>query len=255
MTCLTLTPHSVSEAIESQADMVVAHHPLPFKAISKLTTQTQTGRMLWDLARAGVSVYSPHTAWDSARRGINAQLAHLLELQDCRPIIQLTRTIQPNAPRTQVSTHTATGEAVSSHPVSATSETESELGAGRVGTLPASLSLRAIKELLCERVSDCRPRGVDGGQPINHVAIACGSGGSLLEAALADGRCDLFLTGEATFHTCLEAQAAGISLLMIGHFASERFAMVQMASEMQQAYTQLHIWASHRERDPVENLT
>lgn len=250
MTCLTLTPQSVSEAIESQADMVVAHHPLPFKAIAKLTTQTQTGRMLWDLARAGISVYSPHTAWDSAQRGINAQLAHLLELQDCQPIIPLTTTAGPSSPHTQVSTDSVTGTAVSSKP----SANESKLGAGRVGVLPESLSLRAIKDLLCARVSDCRPRGVDGGQPINHVAIACGSGGSLLEAALSTERCDLFLTGEATFHTCLEAQAAGISLLMIGHFASERFAMVQMASEMQQVYGQLHIWASARERDPVVSL-
>lgn len=254
MTCLTLTPHSVAEAIESQADMVVAHHPLPFKAISKLTTETQTGRMLWDLARAGVSVYSPHTAWDSAQRGINAQLAHLLELQDCQPIIPLTSTTQPNAHGTEVSPSSATSEAVSGYPVSADSADEPELGAGRVGTLSAALSLRAIKDLLCERVSDCRPRGVDGGQPIKSVAIACGSGGSLLQAALSTAGCDLFLTGEATFHTCLEAQAAGISLLMIGHFASERFAMVQMASDMQQAYGQLRIWASSRERDPVVSL-
>lgn len=244
MTCLTLTPHSVTEAIESKAEMVVAHHPLPFKAISKLTTQTHTGRLLWDLARAGVSVYSPHTAWDSAQHGINAQLAQLLELQDCRPIVPLSGTAFTPATIPQTSSK------VAPHAHADTAA----LGTGRMGRLPEALSFRGISELLCERLSDCRPRGVDDGQLIRNVAVACGSGGSLLNAALSSGQCDLFLTGEATFHTCLEAQTAGISLLMIGHFASERFAMVQMASGMQLTFPQLHIWASTRERDPVSNL-
>ena len=228
MTCLTLTPQSVAEAIESQANMVVSHHPLPFKAISKLTTHTQTGRMLWELARAGISVYSPHTAWDSAPGGINAQLAELLGLQECRPIIP--------------------------HDSPPVAHDSTVAGTGRRGKLAAPQPLTLLIDTLSQGLSDCRPRGVDSGQPIEHVAIACGSGGSLLEAALAAGACDLFLTGEATFHTALAAQAAGISLLMIGHFASERFAMVHMASEMHRAFDDLHVWASRRECDPVKNL-
>ena len=35
--------------------------------------------------------------------------------------------------------------------------------------------------------------------------------------------------GEARFHTCLEAEAAGIGLLLPGHFASERFAVECLA--------------------------
>ena len=258
MTCLTLTPQSVAEAIESRAQMVVAHHPLPLKPIAKLTTQSQSGRMLWELARAGISVYSPHTAWDSAGRGINARLAELLELEDCQPIVSqrvmsqsssiATGTFTSHSGSTQLRQGAAVGK---SEPLD---EPLDVVGAGRMGILPKPVSLRELTSRLYQRVADCRPRGVIGGQLIRHVAIACGSGGSLLGAALATGKCDLFLTGEATFHTCLEAQAAGISLLLIGHFASERFAMVQMASELQQAYPQLGVWASQLEKDPVENL-
>lgn len=246
MTCLTLTPQSVAEAIEAQAQMVIAHHPLPFKAISKLTTQTQTGRLLWELARAGISVYSPHTAWDSAARGINARLAQQLDLQDCRAIVPQPVKLAPGSPNSS-SPLSETG-------VDPTNQPQASLGAGRIGRLSEPLSLSELTIRLSQRLADCRPRGVDSGQPIRHVAIACGSGGSLLNAALASGPCDLFVTGEGTFHTCLEAQAAGISLLMIGHFASERFAMIQMASEMQHAHPLLKVWASKSERDPVENF-
>ncbi|MFG0261220.1 MAG: Nif3-like dinuclear metal center hexameric protein, partial [Novipirellula sp. JB048] len=40
MTCLTITPAVVQEAIEEGVDLVVAHHPLPFKPLARLTTDT-----------------------------------------------------------------------------------------------------------------------------------------------------------------------------------------------------------------------
>ena len=39
------------------------------------------------------------------------------------------------------------------------------------------------------------------------------------------------VVGEARFHTCLEAEAADVGLLLPGHFASERFAMECLAEE------------------------
>ena len=66
MTCLTITPTTTAEAIERRADLIVVHHPLPFRPISQLTTDTTVGGLLWDLLGAGVAVYSAHTAFDSA---------------------------------------------------------------------------------------------------------------------------------------------------------------------------------------------
>jgi putative NIF3 family GTP cyclohydrolase 1 type 2 len=84
----------------------------------------------------------------------------------------------------------------------------------------------------------------------NRVAIACGSGGELLAAARQAG-CDCFVTGETRFHTCLEAQSAGISLVVTGHYASERFAVEALAETLRREYPQIKCWASKRERDPL----
>ena len=75
MTCLTVTPASANEAIDGGADLVITHHPLPFRPLKHLTTDTTPGRLLLDLIRAGIAVYSPHTAFDSAASGINQRLA------------------------------------------------------------------------------------------------------------------------------------------------------------------------------------
>jgi dinuclear metal center YbgI/SA1388 family protein len=86
MTCLTVTPETAAEAIESGAQLVVTHHPVLFRAVKRLTTATPEGRMLLGLIRAGVSVYSPHTALDNTRGGINDALARKLDLAGAGPL-------------------------------------------------------------------------------------------------------------------------------------------------------------------------
>jgi dinuclear metal center YbgI/SA1388 family protein len=86
MTCLTVTPESAAEAVERQADLVVTHHPIFFKAARRLTADTAEGRMLLSLARAGVAVYSPHTAFDNTAGGINDLLAARLGLTGVAPL-------------------------------------------------------------------------------------------------------------------------------------------------------------------------
>ena len=220
MTCLTLTPESVREAIAGGAQLVLSHHPLPFKPLAKITTDSFAGRAVWTLAKHGISVYSPHTAWDSAMDGINAQLARKLSLLDIEPLVP---------------------------------SPQHELGAGRCGTLAKPSDLSALSRKLSQSVPHCRLRGVAFSGTITRVGIGCGSGGSLLSVAAARG-CQLFVTGEATFHTCLEAQAMGMGLLMLGHFASEKFAMDQLASRLASAVPEVSFWGSRDETDPVTQL-
>jgi dinuclear metal center YbgI/SA1388 family protein len=86
MTCLTVTPESAAEAVQRRAELVVTHHPIFFKPVRRLTGDTPEGRMLLSLARAGVAVYSPHTAFDNTAGGINDVLARRLGLTDVRPL-------------------------------------------------------------------------------------------------------------------------------------------------------------------------
>src|SRR5689334_15108821 len=49
MTCLTVTPDTVEEAISSGAELIVTHHPMPFSAVKRLTNDTTVGRILLKL--------------------------------------------------------------------------------------------------------------------------------------------------------------------------------------------------------------
>jgi putative NIF3 family GTP cyclohydrolase 1 type 2 len=173
--------------------------------------------------RAGIAIYSPHTAWDNASHGINERWASMLELVDVRPI----------------------------HESSSISPAGKVLGSGRVGNFVESQSITEIVARLKTKLPSIRATtNFDAHHRVDRVAIVCGSGGSFADAA-RQANANLLFTGEATYHQCLEARSMGLAMLMIGHYASERFSMDVLADLLTAQYPSIDVWASRTERDAV----
>jgi dinuclear metal center YbgI/SA1388 family protein len=86
MTCLTLTPDVAAEAVQERAELIVSHHPILFRPVKKLTSSTTDGKVVLPLVRAGVAVYSPHTAFDNCPGGINDMLSRRLGVVRAVPL-------------------------------------------------------------------------------------------------------------------------------------------------------------------------
>jgi len=86
MTCLTVTAETADEALAERAELIVSHHPVLFRAVQKVNTDRPEGAILLRLARAGVTVFSPHTALDNTVGGINDGLARRLDLEQVKPL-------------------------------------------------------------------------------------------------------------------------------------------------------------------------
>ena len=86
MTCLTVTPETAREAIDRGAQLIVSHHPILFRPTKRLLASDTANAPVWPLACAGIAVYSPHTAFDNCRGGINDHLAECLGLVSVRPL-------------------------------------------------------------------------------------------------------------------------------------------------------------------------
>lgn len=219
MTCLTLSPTTLREAIKSNSELIVCHHPIPFKPLAKVTDDTTTGKLLLEAIEARVAVYSPHTAWDNAATGINQQLAAMLQLEAIKPL-------------------QAFAQGVSS---------DESLGVGRFGRLSAPSTISSVLERIRMAIPSAQLRHTHGTQHIlSKIGIVCGSGGSMLSLVARRG-CDAMLTGEATYHQCLEAESLGIAMLLIGHHASESFAMKSLASQLQALHPEIHVATSELE--------
>ncbi|MDP1559981.1 MAG: Nif3-like dinuclear metal center hexameric protein [Pirellulaceae bacterium] len=245
MTCLTITPCVVAEAIRRETSLVVTHHPLPFRPIRGITTTDDTGRLLWHLASHRVGVLSLHTRYDSAAEGINQQLAESMQLEN----------IQALEPKYD----SLGSEGLEVGESSGACETDPQarflaIGRGRWGSYTSPRSIPEIAAILKQTLRIEHLQHVASGhQQIRTVAIGCGSAGEFVKDARRLG-CDLLVLGETTFHTCLEAQAAQVDLLLLGHFASERFAQEVLAQRLAQRFPAINVWCSDAETDPIRWL-
>ena len=223
MTCLTVTGSTVAEAVDKDVDLIVTHHPLPFRPIQRITSETPEGRYLLELLGAGVAIYSGHTAFDSSSGGINERFAEGLGIGNIAPLVSKE-------------------------------EIDRTVGGGRYGELDAAMTLAELSDRVKEFLSIDAVRAVgDPQRVVRRIAVGCGSGGEFL-GAVRDVNCEAFVTGETSFHTCLAAQAHGVALLLTGHFSSERFAMECLADVLAAEFQDLKVWPSKSENDPLQLL-
>lgn len=193
VTCLSVTPAVVAEALEQKADCIVSHHPLLFHPIRSIDFSTPLGDLVQAICAARLNVYSCHTNYDKAARGLNYHLAQLLKLKDTTPLDW-----QPGL-----------GE---------------EVGLGRVGAPSAAMGWDAYLHFVCEKLGTDSVRIVSGtartrlSGPVR-VAVCGGSGGSLIKKAAQAA--DLYITGDLDYHDALYAQDLGLEVWDFGHFFTE----------------------------------
>ena len=83
--CLDVTPDIIAQAAAKGCNLVVSHHPLIFKGLKSISeTGGPVQRAVAAAIRAGVAVYSSHTALDSTRGGVSYEMARLLGAQVLR---------------------------------------------------------------------------------------------------------------------------------------------------------------------------
>lgn len=226
MTCLTLTEPVAHEAVREGVDMIVSHHPLPFRPVGRITDGSATGRVLLDLLGSGIAVWSSHTAWDSAAGGINHQLAEFMQLTHAMPL-------EPDA-------------------------IDPTVGVGRVGEAQAGMTVTDLAQSLMKSLVAADPSVTLAGCQIageatrtaGRVGIVCGSGGEMVAAVQAAG-CATLVTGEIKLHDAFAATAAGVSVVAVGHHASERFSMGVLATRLAARVPGLTCFASQADVDPL----
>lgn len=81
---LDVTENIVEEAVNSNIDLLISHHPLIFKGITNVNAYNPTGRIIREAIKANLSIYSGHTNVDHAQGGLNDFLAEKLEMNNIK---------------------------------------------------------------------------------------------------------------------------------------------------------------------------
>lgn len=195
LVCLDVTPEVVLDAADAPGTLVLAHHPLFFRPLQRLTPDTASGRTALLAARAGISVAAAHTNLDVAvdGTGTSQPVANVLGLTG------VTALTEPEPPATR--------------------------GFGVVGTLPRPTTLADLAATIADGLPAPHLRFAgDPDTPVTRVACVGGAGDSLVDAAHA-AEVDVYVTGDLRHHVALDALAQGLALVDAGHHATEAAAL------------------------------
>ena len=192
--CLEINSETLKQAQEFGANLIISHHPLIFKPLSKITEADPTGRLVISLIKSNIAVYSMHTNFDKADGGMNDLLAKTLGLENVRPYTEDECKDSFGNPLENI---------------------------GRVGKLEPPMSLEDFTDFV-KATLDCRSIKVVGcpNDEIHTVALCSGSGGDLMECALHAGA-DVYLTADVSHHEAQTASEIGLNVIDAGHFETE----------------------------------
>jgi len=87
LAALDVLEHVVDEAIEKDAQMIVAHHPVIYRPLSAIDLDGRYGKMIEKLIKHDIAVYAAHTNLDVAPGGVNDMLCERLQLRDAEPLV------------------------------------------------------------------------------------------------------------------------------------------------------------------------
>jgi len=82
---IDITQDVVAEAKRLNTDLIISYHPVIWDGLKNITTDGPAG-IVYNLIKAGISVFSIHTALDAAIGGVNDGLAEMIGIQDSEPI-------------------------------------------------------------------------------------------------------------------------------------------------------------------------
>lgn len=81
---LDVTEKVVEEAIQKKAKLIVAHHPVIFSGLKKITGKNQVERTIIKAIKNDIAIYAAHTNLDSVEKGVNGKICEKLGLQNCK---------------------------------------------------------------------------------------------------------------------------------------------------------------------------
>jgi dinuclear metal center YbgI/SA1388 family protein len=221
----------LDEARDLGCQCLVTHHPLFFRPINVVLTNSWPGTIIVKSLACGINIIAAHTNLDAAREGTNAQLRRLLALDSVEPLETEAGLVRD----------------------------ERYMGIGLIGSLPRPLSVQSLAGQLTHGLGDANIRTAgDPNRLISRVAVCTGSGGSLIGKVLAAGA-DAFVTGDMKYHDGKLAEESGLAIIDIGHFASEKLVLEPLSAFLKARSgterTELEVFISKSERDPFRVIS
>lgn len=190
----------LKEAKAKGCDTIITHHPIIFRPLPTIDTDTPVGSFIRDALATETNVIACHTNLDSAVDGVSDILGNVIGLKNMQPMVT---TPTPGA------------------------------GLGRIGALRTpSSGQHFIHSLLDSLGLDTINVAGKIPEKIKSVALCGGSGSELAPKAKTLGA-DIYLTAEVKHSTARWAEEAGYCVIDGTHYATEKFAIQLLKNKLE----------------------
>lgn len=81
---LDCTEEVVEDAIENNCNLIIAHHPIIFSGLKKITGQNYVERTIIKAIKNDIAIYAIHTNLDNIKTGVSAKIAEILGVENCK---------------------------------------------------------------------------------------------------------------------------------------------------------------------------
>ena len=214
---LDCTLKVIEEAKKENVELIITHHPLIFKRPSSITTDTLQGKKIIELIKNDISLYSSHTNLDSVENGLNDTIVSILGFDNFKILEKNKR--------------------------------DDKAGLGRIVSLNESIQLEDLIRKIKKSLNINNLRVVKGKDKVNKIAIINGSGQDFIGKAVALGA-DCIITGDTTYHFASDYKEMEISILDVGHFASEQITFFNVMENLKEKFKDVEFITSTVEEDP-----
>src|ERR1035437_8081172 len=82
--CIDCTEAVMDEAIKKKCNLIIAHHPIIFRGLKKITGKNYVERVVLKAIRHNISIYAIHTNLDNIHIGVNKKICDKLGLNNCK---------------------------------------------------------------------------------------------------------------------------------------------------------------------------
>ncbi|MCF0179454.1 MAG: Nif3-like dinuclear metal center hexameric protein [Bacteroidales bacterium] len=223
LTCLDITEDVIDKAIATNCQLIVAHHPLLFRAIKKITPNDYINRTIIKAIKSDITLYAAHTNLDNAFGGVNYRIAEELGLSNVEILAPL-----PSGKLTGI-------------------ENADKCGSGVIGILGSPLSyeefITKVKTTFhCEHLRTNEATLASSSnlkcKTISRVALCGGSGAEFISDA-EKRFADAYITGEIGYHRFFGHE--NILLLEAGHFETEQFTRDLLKEIIEKSYPEISV--------------
>jgi dinuclear metal center YbgI/SA1388 family protein len=83
---MDVTDAIIEEAQRKNVNLVIAHHPLIFHGLKKISENNYTGKAIVSAIKKDIAIYAIHTNLDNIIKGVNGKIAQKLGLMNTEPL-------------------------------------------------------------------------------------------------------------------------------------------------------------------------